>query len=112
MAAKIIAAVDYVNHPQAEGVYLKHFYSSADNDRLSNVEVRIEPGCRIGPHIHEQTTEFYYLVEGEGDFLIDGQWHPVRKGYAMKVPPGEEHAIVNTGSGSLVIFSTFSPPNR
>ncbi|MBF0549667.1 MAG: cupin domain-containing protein [Deltaproteobacteria bacterium] len=112
MTAKIITTGEFVNHPHNEGVYLKHFFGRADNDRLNNVEVKIEPGCRIAPHVHDNSTEFFYIVSGVGEFLIDGQWSAIKPGDAMIAPQGEEHGLINTELEPLVIFSTFSPPIR
>ena len=112
MSDKILGTGEFVNHPKEKGVYLKHFFSSADNDRLNNLEVKIEPGCQISQHVHDNSSEFYYVVDGSGEFFIDGQWKSVKKGDAMKAPTGEEHGLKNTGNELLVLLSTFSPPIR
>lgn len=112
MADKIKTTEEYANHPKDKGVYLKHFFCSSDNDRVNNLEVKIEPGCQISPHVHENSNEFYYVVGGEGEFLINGQWTPVKMGYALKAPMGEEHGLRNKGEEPFILFSTFSPPIR
>lgn len=109
---KIISSGEFVNHPKFQGVYLKHFFSSADNDRLNNMEVKIDPGCQISPHQHDDSTEFFYVLEGEGEFLIDGKWSPVKKGYALVAPLGEQHGFKNSKDVPLMLFSTFSPSIR
>jgi quercetin dioxygenase-like cupin family protein len=112
MSEKILSTEEYVNHPKEIGVKMKHFFSNADNDRLNNLEVRIDPGCQISQHIHDNSSEFYYVVDGSGDFFINGQWSQVKKGDAMKAPMGEEHGLKNTGHEPFILFSTFSPPTR
>lgn len=112
MTDKIRSIVDVTNHPKERGVYMKHFFSSADNVRLNNLEVIIDPECQISGHIHENASEYYYVVDGCGEFLIDGQWTPVKKGDAMMAPLGEEHGLKNTGAERFVLLSTFSPPIR
>lgn len=112
MSENIITTGEFVKRPNSEGVYMKHFFSSADNDRLNNVEVKVEPGGELPAHIHSDSTEFYYVVEGTGEFLLEGKWHPIQKGYAFKAPMGVEHGVRNNGSEVLYLFSTFSPPIR
>ncbi len=106
----MIRAEEFAKHPKDEGVYVKHFFSSADNDRLNNLEVKIQPGCQISPHIHDNSTEFYYVVSGTGEFLVNNQYIQVQKGDALKAPLGQEHGFKNNSGEELVLFSTFSPP--
>ena len=42
-------------------------------------------------HYHKRGTELYYVLEGEGDVLLDGEPHPVRKGSLVHIPPGVVH---------------------
>ncbi|MDR3258968.1 MAG: cupin domain-containing protein [Fusobacteriaceae bacterium] len=112
MKGNIIEAAKYVNHPSFNGVFTKHFFSSEDNDRLNNVEVVIMPNFEITPHIHETAIEFFYVVEGEGEFLDNTEWRKIEKGVAFKAPIGMTHGIKNTGKKPLVLFSTFSPSIR
>ncbi|MCL1879044.1 MAG: cupin domain-containing protein [Actinomycetia bacterium] len=91
---------------------MKHFFCKEDNDRLNNVEIHIVPGYQIAPHSHDDSSEFFYVVSGCGEFLDDGEWRPITKGDAFKAPQGVTHAIKNTGTEALVLFSTFSPAIR
>lgn len=103
---------NFIKHPKEEGVFMKHFFSSDDNDRLNNVEIKIEPGYQISYHVHEQASEFFYVVSGQGEFFVNREWVSIQKGDAMKAPIGEEHAVRNNSREILVLFSTFSPPIR
>lgn len=46
-------------------------------------------GARL--HYHKRSTELYYVLEGDGVVLLDGQEHPVRKGSIVHIPPGVIH---------------------
>ena len=111
MSGNIKLDAEFVKHPTQEGVFLKHFFGKADNDRLNNLEVNIVPGFQIAPHVHEGSTEFFYVVSGSGEFLDDTEWCPIQKGDAFKAPAGMTHAVKNTGNKTLVLLSTFSPAN-
>lgn len=103
---------NFVKHPTQEGVFMKHFFCKEDNDRLNNVEVNIVPGFQIAPHTHDDSTEFFYVVSGEGEFLDDSKWLCIKKGDAFKAPQGMTHSLKNTGNEMLILFSTFSPAIR
>ena len=106
MGKNIINSGEFVKHPKEEGVYMKHFFCSSDNDRLNNLEVIIDSGCEISPHIHENSSEFYYVISGFGEFLTEGKWMPFKVGDALKAPIGMEHGIKNTGNDKIIVFST------
>lgn len=42
-------------------------------------------------HYHKQGTELYYVLEGEGEVVLDGVVHAVRKGSLVHIPPGVIH---------------------
>jgi quercetin dioxygenase-like cupin family protein len=42
-------------------------------------------------HYHKRGTELYYVLEGEGTVMLDGESHPVRKGSVVHIPPGVVH---------------------
>lgn len=49
MERHIIKDVVFTKHPTPESVFTKHFFSSQENDRLNNLEVRIIPNFMIEP---------------------------------------------------------------
>jgi mannose-6-phosphate isomerase-like protein (cupin superfamily) len=42
-------------------------------------------------HYHKRSTELYYVLEGEGEVVLDGVVHAVRKGSLVHIPPGVIH---------------------
>ena len=108
----LIQDAKYVKNTAHEGVFMRNVFCGEDNDRLNNSEVCIMPGFQITPHIHEASTEFFYVVSGVGEFLDSSEWRPIKKGDAFKAPQGMTHGIKNTGNELLAILATFSPPIR
>jgi len=43
------------------------------------------------PHYHKRSTELYYVLEGEGEVVLDGVASPVAKGSLVHIPPGVVH---------------------
>jgi mannose-6-phosphate isomerase-like protein (cupin superfamily) len=100
-------------HPDNAGVFMKHFFKSAETGKiLNNLEVTISSGAQIAPHFHENSTEYFYVVSGEGKFLDNTEWRHIVKGDAFRAPKGTMHSLRNDGDEELVLFSTFTPPIR
>jgi mannose-6-phosphate isomerase-like protein (cupin superfamily) len=71
--------------------------------------VLLAPGSSIGPHLHNEVAEFYYIIGGEGAISAGLQRQPlekatVRAGDAIPLQLGEVHSIENTGTGRLEIM--------
>jgi quercetin dioxygenase-like cupin family protein len=97
-------------HPN-DGVFLKPFFNKADTgDRLNNVEIIIVPGYEILPHNHPNSTEYFYVVSGEGEFQDNEGWHNIKPGDAFLAPDGVTHALKTKGNEPLKLFATFCPP--
>ena len=63
-------------------------------DDLMLSEYVLEPGTRPGePHYHANHTDAFYVIEGELEFVVDGE--PVRApaGTLVVAPRGEVHAF-------------------
>lgn len=46
------------------------------------------------PHYHKRATELYYVLEGEGSVVLDGEEREVRTGTIVHIPPGVVHGAV------------------
>jgi len=57
-------------------------------------------------HYHKQTTELYYVLEGRGTMLLDGDEVTVRPGTTIMIPPGCRHA----GRGRFKAVIVTVPP--
>jgi quercetin dioxygenase-like cupin family protein len=47
----------------------------------------------VDPHMHTDHTDSFYVLEGEVEFLENGEWHRVGPGTFLSVPPGVEHGF-------------------
>ena len=46
------------------------------------------------PHYHKICTELYYVLEGGGKVVLDGEEHEVRPGTMIHIPPGVVHGAI------------------
>ena len=56
------------------------------------MEDNLKANFALGLHLHRQHAETFYILEGEIDFYIDGDWMTATPGTCIHVPPGVEHA--------------------
>ncbi len=101
--------LSYEEHPVNKGVFLKHFFTKCENNRLNNLEVKIRKDSQIEPHVHESSNEFFYVVSGRGLAFFNKEWIEVKQGDCLMAKIGEEHGFKNEEQDDLVLFSTFSP---
>jgi anti-sigma factor ChrR (cupin superfamily) len=70
------------------------------------VVLRMEPGSEIARHLHEQTTEMSYVLDG--DFVNEGI--PYLAGMEWSIKPMTAHGPHTTQNGFTVLV-TFSYPS-
>jgi len=46
-------------------------------------------------HVHQDKEQVYYFLQGRGRMRIDGDFHAVREGDAVHIPPGTRHQLLN-----------------
>jgi len=68
-----------------------------------------EPGQMHELHSHQGMDKLYYIVEGDGLFLLDGRQLTMKAGELMIAPEGVPHGIHNTGSGRLLVLAVLAP---
>ncbi len=75
------------------------------------VLMSLKPGEEIGAEIH-QLDQFFRVEQGTGDAVLDGVRTPISDGFAVIVPAGAKHNIINTGSEALKLYTLYAPPNH
>jgi len=68
-----------------------------------------EPGQSHALHAHVGMDKMYYVVEGEGEFLLEGRELAMRAGDLMVAPDGVPHGVRNTGTGRLLVLAVLAP---
>lgn len=72
----------------------------------------LKPGEEIGMEIHKSTDQFFRIDSGEGKVYIDGDEYRVSDGYAVIVPAGAEHNVVNISNRPLKLYTLYMPPHH
>ncbi len=80
--------------------------------------MRLAPGEDIGREAHSDHDQFIRIEAGEGRAELsrtehdNDETHDVGPDWAVIVPAGVWHNIVNTGAGELKLYSLYSPPEH
>jgi mannose-6-phosphate isomerase-like protein (cupin superfamily) len=75
------------------------------------VVMALKPGEEIGAEVHT-VDQFFRVEEGTGEAVLDGVRTAIRAGFAVVVPAGANHNIVNTGRVPLKLYTLYAPPNH
>lgn len=80
--------------------------------RSQLVVMSIPPGESIGAEKHAHVEQTLVILRGSGQAVLGGRRENVAEGDVIVVTPGTEHNLVNTGTTSLQLFTTYVPPNH
>jgi len=83
---------------------------TAQNSQL--VVMELKPGEDIGEEVH-QLDQFIRCEAGFGSAILDGVEHEISDGFAVVVPAGVKHNIVNVSADKpLKLYTLYSPPEH
>ncbi len=104
------SASEWKPHPRFARVFLKTLVTHEMNPGLTMNLIRVAPGGEITPHIHDESTETFYILSGRGLSLIGGEQLELAPGVCGYAPPGVTHSVCNVGDVDLEAISVFNPP--
>jgi mannose-6-phosphate isomerase-like protein (cupin superfamily) len=105
---------------------MKGFLQDIESLALRNIEFRrvlytakhcqlvvmsLRPKEEIGAEVHT-LDQFFRVEEGSGEAVLDDVRTAIRAGFAVVVPAGTSHNIINTGSVPLKLYTLYAPPNH
>ena len=109
-----------------KGIAVKGFVQNIESLTVWNTEFRrvlytakncqlvlmaLKPQEEIGLEAHA-LDQFFRVEEGSGEAIVDGVRTKIQAGFAVLVPAGAKHNIVNTGSVPLKLYTLYAPPNH
>ena len=77
------------------------------------VVMSLKAGEEIGMEVHPNLDQFIRIEEGEGKAILDGKEHKLADDWAVVIPAGTMHNIVNTSkSKKMKLYTIYSPPQH
>lgn len=71
------------------------------------------PNEEIGLEVHPNVDQFFRVEKGQGKVIMNGEETLVSDGFAIIVPAGTEHNVINTSSTEpLKLYTIYSPPQH
>lgn len=103
----VVACVLVAQNPGIKRTIVKRQDVSVPNREAVVAKVEIAPGAFVGRHTHPGE-EISYVMEGEGEVLIEGQPPlKIKPGDAFIVPSGAKHDAHNTGSVPIRLAAVY-----
>ncbi len=106
---------------------MKGFVTNIEKDSLGNENFRrvlyttsnvqlvlmsLLPTEDIGEEVHT-LDQFIRIESGEGRAVLNGIEHPVRDGFAVVVPSGTRHNIINDSRDvAMKLYTLYAPPDH
>jgi mannose-6-phosphate isomerase-like protein (cupin superfamily) len=107
---------------------MKGFVANIEKETIGNTNFRkvlytgkhsqlvlmtLKPGEEIGMEVHPENDQFFRFESGTGKCIIDGVEHEVSNGFAVIVPAGAQHNVINTSdSENLTLYTLYSPAHH
>ena len=76
------------------------------------VIMSLKQGEDIGEEVHEKVDQLLFIVEGEGEAVIEDEIFGFDEHDVLFVPAGTRHNIKNTGDKELKLYTIYSPPEH
>ncbi|MCH2115879.1 MAG: cupin domain-containing protein [Pirellulales bacterium] len=73
--------------------------------------VRVGANEHTATSFHEVAEEFYHVLSGTAEAILDGSTYPLKPGDFLRLPPGTKHAFV-TGDQPLEMLDIHVPGCR
>lgn len=106
---------------------MKGYLANIEKETLDNTDYRrvlyttkqsqlvlmsLDPGVEIGLETHDHIDQFIRIEQGQAQVSIDGVTHNVADDWAVVIPAGAKHNVVNIGDIPVKLYSIYSPPEH
>ena len=103
----VIGIALWAQNPGVQRTVVKRGDTTVPGREAIIAHVEIAPGATVGRHTHAGE-EISYILEGEGEVLMEGQAPlKVKAGDGFIVPGGTKHDARNTGSQPLKLVAVY-----
>ena len=85
-----------------EGDTVARMYAD-DLNRI--MKSRLAPGCSIGLHTHDTSSEIIFILSGTGTALLDGREEILPPGSCHYCKKGQSHTLMNKGPEDLLFYA-------
>ncbi|MBF8249916.1 MAG: Mannose-6-phosphate isomerase [Candidatus Levybacteria bacterium] len=77
------------------------------------VVMSLNPNEEIGMEIHEIVDQFIRVEKGLGKAILNGEESAISDGFAIVIPAGTQHNIINTSpTEKMKLYTVYSPAHH
>jgi mannose-6-phosphate isomerase-like protein (cupin superfamily) len=80
-------------------------------DKSQLVAMSLLPHEDIGEEVHD-VDQFIRVEKGEGKAVLDGEETHIENGWAVVIPAGTRHNIINEGDDEMKLYTIYTPPQH
>lgn len=102
----------YVKNIEEETMDNENFRKVLNTTEKSQLVVMsLLPGEDIGGEVHE-VDQFIRIEKGEGKAVLDGKEYEIEEDFAIVIPAGTKHNIINESDGQMKLYTIYTPPQH
>ena len=104
----------FVKNIQEETLNNSYFRKVLVTSKHSQLVVMcLQPNEEIGMEVHDNVDQFIRIETGAGKAILDGQEFDLANDFAVVIPAGTNHNIINTsGIEEMKLYTIYSPANH
>ncbi|EKD99728.1 MAG: hypothetical protein ACD_22C00189G0006 [uncultured bacterium] len=104
----------FVKNIQEETLNNSYFRKVLVTSKHSQLVVMcLQPNEEIGMEVHDNVDQFIRIETGAGKAILDGQEFDLANDFAVVIPAGTNHSIINTsGIEEMKLYTIYSPANH
>ncbi len=111
-AAVVVRGAATPAYPIAKGLGSAQvfFDAAAGSPEVAVTLLVLKPGASVPPHIHADSVELLYVLEGQAEMRVGAETMTIGPGDAARIPKGVEHAARVVGRRPLRALQLYTPP--
>ncbi len=103
----------YIGNIEKETLENENFRKVINTSEKSQlVLMSIPPKEEIGMEIHNEHDQFIRIEQGKALIILDGEEFKIEDDFAVVIPAGTEHNVINIGDEDLKLYTIYSPPEH
>ena len=104
--------MSYVNNLEKDTVENDNFRKVLNTTEKSQLVVMsLDVGEDIGEEVHD-VDQFIRIEQGSGKAILDGVETEIADDWAVVIPAGTRHNVINTGQSKMKLYTIYTPPNH
>jgi len=102
----------YVRNLEEDTVENNNFRKVLNTTEKSQLVVMsLLPGEDIGEEVHD-VDQFIRIEKGEGKAVLNGEEFNIEDEFAVVIPAGTRHNIINSNDSEMKLYTVYTPPEH